>query len=199
MTAMSDRSVQAEDMSADAAVCADVGFDDSGRPAMGPSASRTHTWELGSLNNILNEISCITAAELQPLSAGRSPDRGITREGCEMSIHDKVELPSEVLAAVVEYERNIQQRNQLTVGELMAAIDSTADVDRGIAEQRLLAIAEIGKELLCRTICHEAMTPALLDEAREVMGGIVDEVLSEWERATSIAAGAAISRSDSHG
>lgn len=168
------------------------------RPAMGPSASRARTWELGSLNNILNEISCITAAELHLyLLAGRRT--GNHEERVDMTIHGKVGIPSEVLAAVVEYERNIQQRNQLTVGELMAAIDGTADVDRGIAEQRLLAIAEIGKELLCRTICHEAMTPALLDEAREVMGGIVDEVLSEWERATSIAAGAAISRSDSHG
>lgn len=114
-----------------------------------------------------------------------------------MTTHGEAGIPPEVLEAAAEYDRGIERRYQMTVGELIAAVDGTADVDRTVGEQRLLAIAEIGRELLCRTIRHEAMTPALLDEARELMGGIVDEVLSDWQRATSIAAGAATSRSDS--
>lgn len=96
-----------------------------------------------------------------------------------MSVHGQTELPTEVHALLARYERNIQQRDRLTVGELFAAIDRQVDVDPAITEQRLLAIVAIGKDLLRGAICHEGMSPSGLEQAREMAGGIIDAVLSE--------------------
>ena len=96
-----------------------------------------------------------------------------------MSAHNKVELPSGVLALMAEHDRSIQRRNRLTVGELFAAIDGAGNADPAIVEQRLLAIAQIGRDLLCGAICCEGMTRSGREQAREHFGEIVDQVLRE--------------------
>jgi hypothetical protein len=99
------------------------------------------------------------------------------RKNRDMTVHGKVELPSTVLALVAEHDRSIQQRNRLTVGELFAAIDGAGNPDPAMMEQRLLAIAQIGRDLLCGAICCEGMTHSGLEQARELLGEIVDQVL----------------------
>ncbi|MEX0745086.1 MAG: hypothetical protein WD118_05750 [Phycisphaeraceae bacterium] len=87
--------------------------------------------------------------------------------------------PTEVLAAVAAYDRNIEMRDRLTVGELFDAIARPVDVDPEVTVQNLLAIAEIGMLLLCGAIRHEGMTESGLEEARRRAGPIVDVVLCE--------------------
>ena len=115
--------------------------------------------------------------------------RPIAESGCStttgireniMSTTENFDLPPEVEAALAECERADRVRNQLAVGALLDSISG----DRHASPNELLRIADVGKDLLYAALSHPDATPAVLEEAREHWGALVDAALEEMGLST---------------
>ena len=96
-----------------------------------------------------------------------------------MNTNEKCNLPPEVLATLAKAEQANQVRNQVTVGALLGSISHEHLGDRQASPDELLRVADVGKNLLYAALGHRDATPAVLEEAREFWGSLVDAALQE--------------------
>ncbi len=88
-------------------------------------------------------------------------------------------FPPEVEEMLLIAERDIEVRNQLTIGELLDSISEEHLGDRQATLNELLRIADVGVELFYAAITHRDVTPEVLEEARGQWGQLVDVARQE--------------------
>ena len=81
--------------------------------------------------------------------------------------------------AVDSYDENMRVRNRITIGALLESISEEHLGDRHASPDELLRVADVGKDLLYAALGHRDATSAVLDEAREHWGPLVDVALRE--------------------
>lgn len=99
-------------------------------------------------------------------------------------IERRSELPTDVQEILAYFDRERHERDQFPVGAFFDSIDADRHGGRKPTAEKLLVVAEVGKDLLYGAICtgDEDDNAEFFVHAYERWGPLVDRVLQECDR-----------------
>jgi hypothetical protein len=102
----------------------------------------------------------------------------------DQALPDDRRLPPEIMECCAQYDLERHQRNQFPVGAFFDSIDPQRHNGQKASVERLMVVAEIGKELLYEAVCtaDEDDNEEFFVRAYETWGPLVDTVLQECDR-----------------